>query len=241
MKPVDQLRLLWQFQELEQKIHRQEQESQNLISVHEYQHKKKEFALFQEELREKEGDLNTDKKKLRRKELELQTVSNSLKEMDKKLYSGEIRNVKELESLEKNVQSRKKEISELEDEIIFIMEKLENDAGEVSCLKKLEEKKNEELQRLMLKARNELHKVQGELRELNLQREELLQVLDKDLLKKYRELSKRLQGGRCVSLVKGGFCGICNVSLPSSFRGRLLTPGQLVFCENCGSLLVHGD
>ncbi|RJX27836.1 MAG: hypothetical protein C4554_03510 [Dethiobacter sp.] len=238
---MEQLQLLWQFQELEQKIFRQEQELQNLASVSEYQHKKQELAVFQKELKQKEEKLNTEKKELRRKELELQTVSTSLREMDKKLYSGEIRNVKELESLEKKVQSSKKEKSELEDEILYLMENLENDGREISQLKKQEEVKDEGLQQLKLKARGDIKKIQGELQLLNQQRDELMQNIDKQLLKKYRELSKRLQGGRCVSLVKEGFCGICNVSLPSSFRARLLTPGQQVFCENCGSLLVRGD
>jgi hypothetical protein len=87
-----------------------------------------------------------------------------------------------------------------------------------------------------------LYRPLNRLQQLNRQREELSQKIDKELLKKYRELSKRrLQGGRYVSLVKGGFYVICNVSLPSSFRARLLNPGQLVFCENGGFLLVRGD
>lgn len=238
---MEQLQLLWQLQELEQKMFRKEHELQNLATVIEYQRRKKEFALFQQELKAREEELNALKKELRRKELELQTVSNSLKEMDKKLYSGEIRNVKELENLEKKVRAGKSKKSELEDEILSLMEKLESETAEVSSVKALEEEKSGELQQLMLKARSELHKAQGELQQLTRQREELVRVIDSDLLKKYRELSSRLQGGRCISLVKGGFCGICNVSLPSSFRARLLAPGELVFCENCGSLLVSGD
>ncbi len=237
---MEKLQLLWQIQELEQKIFRQEQELQNLPSVNEYQNKKKELDVFQEELKKKEEKFNVGKKELRRKEMELQKVSTSLKEMDKKLYGGEIRNVKELESLEKKVRATKKEKSELEDAILGLMEALENEDGEISRLKKLEEEKNEALQKMKLIARRDIQKAQGELQQLNGQREELLQSIDKELLKKYRELSRRLQG-RCVSLVKEGFCGICNVSLPSSFRARLLTPGQLVFCENCGCLLVLGD
>lgn len=238
---MEQLQLLWQLQELEQKILRQEHELQHLPSVNEYQRKKKEFAIFQQELRAKEEALNREKKELRRKELELQTISSTLKEMDRKLYSGEIHNIKELENLEKKVKSRKLEKSALEDEILFLMEKIETDGGEISRLKSLEQKKNEEQQQLLSKARSELHKAQGELQQLNRHREELIQRIDKDLLKRYRELSKRMHGGRCVSLAKGGFCSICNVSLPSSFKARLLTPGQVVFCENCGCLLVPAD
>ena len=154
---MEQLQLLWQLQELEQKISRREHELQNLPTVIEYQRRKKEFALFQQELKAKEEELKALQKELRRKELELQTISNSLKEMDKKLYSGEIRNVKELESLEKKVRVGKSKKSELEDEILFLMEKLERETAEVSSVKALEEKKSGELHQLALKARSELH------------------------------------------------------------------------------------
>ncbi|NMB41266.1 MAG: hypothetical protein GX996_04955 [Firmicutes bacterium] len=238
---MDQLQLLWQFQELEQEINRQKQNLQKIPSIHEHRQEKEKFTHFQQMLKEKEEDLNSLKRELRRKELELQTITASLKEMDKKLYSGEVRNVKELENLEKNVQTKKKEISDLEDEIIHMMEKSEQDAAEISRLKKTEEEKSKTLQQLMVKARNDLAKAQENLEQLNDKHGELLQTIDESLLNRYRELSKRTPGGRCISLVKKGFCGICNVSLPSSFKGYLLTPGKLVYCENCGSLLVYGD
>ena len=236
-----QLQLLWQLQELEQKILRKEHEGQHLPSVNEYRRSKKEFELFRQELKAKEDALESKKKELRRRELELQTITCALKEMEEKLYSGEIRNIKELENLERKVSSRKLEKNQLEDEILSLMEIIEREKEELSLLKSLEEKKNQEQQQLLQKARNDLRRVQREMKELNIKREELLQMINKDLFVKYLELSKRMGGGRCVSLVKEGFCGICNVSLPSSFKGMLYTPGQLVFCENCGCLLVPGD
>ena len=237
---VEQLQMLWQLQELEQKILHQEHELQNIASAKDYRQKKRDFLAFQEMLRKEEEKLVTAKKEQRRKELELQTTMDLLEKLQHKLYSGEISNIRELEGLEKKVQAKQKEKSDLEDDILYLMESIEEDEKEISTWQKLQISKNEAVQQLGARAQRDIEKAQGKLNDLIGQREELRQNIDAALIKKYTELSRYLRG-RCISLVQQGFCGICNVSLPSSFRARMLTPGQFVFCENCRCLLVPGD
>ncbi|MDO9534246.1 MAG: C4-type zinc ribbon domain-containing protein, partial [Bacillota bacterium] len=107
-------------------------------------------------------------------------------------------------------------------------------------LRKDEEEKKEILRQVNSRARSDVERVENELEQFMKKQEELLKKIDEKMLKKYQGLSGRFQG-KCVSLVEKGFCGICNVSLPSSFRARILTPGEIVFCENCGCMLVLGD
>lgn len=236
---VEQLQKLWQLQELEQKILHQEHELQNIASAKDYHQKKKDFKAFQEKLEKNEEKLVATKKKQRRKELELQTALDLLAKLQQKLYSGEINNIRELEGLEKKVQVKQKEKSKLEDDILFLMESIEGGEQEILILEKHQKEEHEKLQRLKARAQKDIINVQGELNDLNGRREDLRQEIEEALLKKYTEMSSR--GERCISLVQQGLCGICNVALPSAFRARILTPGQYVFCENCGSLLVPGD
>ncbi len=237
---VEQLRMLWQLQEMEQEIMLQEHQLQNIVSVKEHLQKKNEYLAFQNMLREKEEKLAATKKKQRHKELELQSALDFIEKLQHKLYSGEIRNVKELESLEKKVRINHKEKSDLEDEILQYMEIIEQNEGELSDNKKVQLEKKKALQQLEVRAQRDVQMAQEKLDLLKGQWLELKQNIDVALLDKYTELSHHMRG-RCISLVQKGFCGICNVSLPSSFRARLLTPGQYVFCENCGCLLVPGD
>ena len=236
---VEQLRMLWQLQELEQQILHQEHKLPNIASVNDYRLKKNEFLAFQKMLQEEEEKLVTAKKEQRRKELELQSSVDLLEKLQHKLYSGEIRHAKELEGLEKKVQANQREKSELEDHILQLMENIEQGEKEISTRWKLQAGKKEALQQLEVRAQREVEMAQGKLNLLKEQWKELRQNIDAALLDKYTELSRHLRG-RGISLVQKGFCGICNVSLPSSFRARMLTPGQFVFCENCGCLLVPG-
>ena len=237
---MEQLKFLWELQEIETEISRKDKELQSLSSVSEYQQGKKDYQIFQEDLEKREEKLALGKKDLKRMEMELLTVTSELKELTDKLYSGEIHSAKELESLEKKVQSKQKEKADLEDGMLTLMESLESSEHEIIKLRKDEEEKKGILQQANSRARSDVKKVQNELEQFREKQEELLKKIDDKMLKKYQGLSVRLQG-KCVSLVEKGFCGICNVSLPSSFRARILTPGELVFCENCGCILVLGD
>lgn len=237
---MEEMKLLWELQEVEYEIINKEKELQNIPSVGEYLKKKKNYSYLEENLKKKVEEHKSTKKELGRREMDLQKLTATLSELTDKLYSGEVRNVKELESMEKKTSSLTKEKNELEDKILELMEKLEVESEEIKKAQSNLENEGKKLETLKEKARRDMLQAQKELDILKRRRDEIEKKVDDELLKKYRELSKRFNR-KCISLVKNNFCGICNVSLPSSFRAYLLTPGKLVYCENCGSLLVLGN
>ena len=230
------MQLLWHFQETEQAIILKEKELQKIPSVARYQEKKKTFDQLEKNLSEKEKEVKSVQKELSRKEMELHSVSGSLEASQKKLYSGEVPSVKELENLEKKVQSLQREKQQLEDAVLNLMESLENLDEALTLQRRQRQEEEEKLKQVRAGAKKDFQGVQQELEALKAKRDRLAQDIDSGLLAKYREMSRG--GRRYISPVKDHFCGICNVSLPSSFRAYLLTPGKQVFCENCGSMLV---
>lgn len=237
---MEQLKLLWQLQELEQEIARKETEMQNISSVNAYRACKKEVAALQDSLRRQAETMDAARKKMRRAELDLRNINGAIADLNKKLYGGAVHNTRELEGMEKKVLSMRAEQSAIEDNILTIMEELEKDEFKSSELGRETEAEQERLQQVKTQAQKDLQLARQELDDLNKRRESIMQRVEAPLLQKYRELKAKMHG-QCISLVQNSFCGICNVSLPSAFRARILTPGQLVFCENCGSLLVLGD
>lgn len=237
---MEQLKLLWQLQELEREIARKENELQNISSVKAYHLHKKEVSDLQE-LRRGQGEkIDAARKMMRNSELNLQDKSAVIAGLHKKLYGGEVHSTRELESMEKKLSLMQLEKAGLEDAILAIMEELERDELENSRLDGQEKEGQEKLQQIKQRAQKDMQAARQELNVLAGRRTGIVQQLDASLLQKYRELAGKTQG-QCISLVLDGFCGICNVSLPSAFRARMLTPGKLVYCENCGSLLVPGD
>lgn len=237
---MEQLKLLWQLQELEQEIARKETEIQNISSVNAYRACKKEVAALQDSLRRQAETMDAARKKMRRAELDLRNINGAIADLNKKLYGGAVHNTRELEGMEKKVLSMRAEQSAIEDNILTIMEELEKDEFKSSELGRETEAEQERLQQVKTQAQKDMQLARQELDDLNKRCESIMQRVEAPLLQKYRELKAKMHG-QCISLVQNSFCGICNVSLPSAFRARILTPGQLVFCENCGSLLVLGD
>lgn len=237
---MEQLTMLWELQQLEGEISRKEDEMQSFTSVQEYRARKKEMALLQERLGVHREKTEAEKKKLRREELNLQNINTTIKSLNKKLYGGEVQNMRELENMEKKLVSLQNEQSVIEDKILAIMEEMEKTEVELTELSGQEEKEMTGLERAKGKAQKELQEARQELARLNQQREQIVAKVEPALLQKYEDLSRKMKG-QCISMVRDDFCGICNVSLPSAFRARILTPGQFVFCENCGCLLVLGD
>ncbi len=240
MGHVEQLKLLWELQKVEGEIAHKEQELQNIPSVKAYHARKKELADLQEARRCHGEKMDAAREKMRNGEMNLQNISAVMRGLHKKLYGGEVHSTRELESMEKKLSLIQAEKTVLEDEILSLMEELEKDELEKLRLDSREKEGQEKLQQLKNRAQKEMQLAKQELELLHERRTAIMQQVDAPLLQKYRELSSKMQG-QCVSLVLDGFCGICNVSLPSAFFARILTPGKLVYCENCGSLLVPGD
>lgn len=234
------MKLLWELQELEREIAFKEDEMRKIPSVQIYRSQKNEVSSLQESLSSQQEKMEVGKKKMRREEMNLQNVNASIAVLNNKLYGGEVQSTRELENMEKKLSALQTEQSAIEDEILSVMEEMEKDELKTSELCRQEEKEQARLQKVKAQAQKELQAARQELAKLNERRNGIMEQLEAPLLQKYQDLSRKMQG-QCVSLVKEGFCGICNVSLPSAFRARILTPGQLVFCENCGSLLVLGD
>lgn len=229
-------KILWQLQETEQEIFKKEKQLQNIPSVAAYQEKKSALQELAETLSRKEDQRRSVQKDLSRKEMHLLSLSGSLDEARKKLYSGEVPSVKELESLEKKVQVMQREKQQLEDAILNLMESQEGLEEELSRMHHRYREEEDEMKRARSRAKKDFEQVQQELQELKARKVGLEGNVEGDLLARYREMSRG--GRRCISPVRNNFCGICNVSLPSSFRAYLFNPGKQVYCENCGSMLV---
>lgn len=240
MNQVEQLKLLWELQELERDIARKEDEMQKIPSVHAYRTQKKEVSTLQESILNQQEKVEAGRKKLRRGEMNLQNVNAAIASLSNKLYGGEVQSTREMENMEKKLSSLQTEQSNIEDEILAVMEEMEKDEIESSEMGRQEEGEQEQLQQVKAQAQKEMQAAREELAQLNERRNSIMEQVDPPLLQKYQDMSAKTQG-QCISLVQEGYCGICNVSLPSAFRARILTPGQLVFCENCNSLLVLGD
>ncbi len=151
-----------------------------------------------------------------------------------KLYSGEIRNPKELTSLQQEVDGMRARRSQLEDKALVIMEQVElamaSVASKSSELKTLEAEWRSQQKQLSA----EMEQLKTKLSDLNHKRQLLLARIDPQAVEVYSELKK--QKGTAVAKVEQGICCGCRISLPITELQRARSD-SLVRCSSCGRIL----
>ena len=177
--------------------------------------------------------------KLGQRDLELQIagLADKTARFEQRLYSGAVKNPKELADLQAEVASLRRRRQQLEDDLLETMiEREEAEAGQVRAREHLEqtealwttEQADMEVERETL---------QGELAGLERARSALLPNIEAADLSTYRAV-RRAKGGLAVVQLRDGACGGCGVTVSSrlewELRQNTLTP-----CSNCGRMIVR--
>ena len=232
------LKLLWRLQEIDLAVKDLEDEVEN-TSLHrearEAAERLDELGVALEKLAQVLGE---QRKKLRRGELDLESITAEHGELYRKLYSGEVKNIKELEQMEIKLRSVKQKQLGVEEVLLGMMESMEGQEQQLSDLTAQRDEASAELQRRRQRLEEELARLEGELERLGKQRADLAARIEPQYLERYRELAGRYQG-RGLAAVIDDICQGCSVFISSAQRGFLYDPRAMVYCESCGRLLVR--
>ena len=179
------------------------------------------------------------RKQVRDLELEVGTVEDKLKHNQDRLYSGQVRNPKELKSLQEEAAALRRHRSQLEDGELELMIAIEGGEAELAerqaRLRQIEDLWRAD-QAGMFAERDRL---QQRLAELEEQSSGMRADLAKKDLAFYDDLQGRL-GGKGIALLKDGLCQGCGVDVPMTVA-RAAERGQgLNYCPICDRLLYGG-
>jgi uncharacterized protein len=178
--------------------------------------------------------------KQRNEELEAQSLAGRIKNGEDRLMSGQVRNPKELESLQASVEALRRQRATVENNGVEALLKGEEITATLtharSTLQQVETKwKSSQTELLQEEAK--LKKVFVQLKR---QRETLAAALAGDQLQRYEDLRQR-KAGVAVAAVERGLCGACHVQVPtgvaSAARNQMGAP---VLCPSCGRMLYAG-
>jgi len=167
-------------------------------------------------------------------EWEIDDIVSKLAAADEQLYSGRIRNPKELTNLQHEVDMLKAKRDQLENNALEIMDQVElAEASIVATGSKVEKLEAEwRSQQQQLSAGVEVLK--SKLSALQHKRQLLSAEIDSQAVEVYDELRK--QKGQAVAKVEQGICRGCRISLPSSELQQARS-GDLMQCSSCGRVL----
>lgn len=169
-------------------------------------------------------------------ELQASTLKQKIASSEKRLYSGDVTNPKELSDLQAEGVSLRERLERVEEQILETM--IEREGAEEAAekaqrqLERIERERSQRHEEL----REEREQLENRLEETRRARAELVSSIPQQDLRAYEEL-RRAKRGLAVAAVRGKACTGCGMEVPSAKLQRARGEG-LVFCDNCGRILA---
>ncbi len=228
-----QAALLWELQTLDLNLvkrRRRLKEIAALLGDHQ------QITEKRESLNAAETALRPVQTRSRDLDLEIKGLVQKAKTASDLLYSGKVRNPKELEDLQEEIAGLQKRQKQLEDSLIEVYLDIEERQTGIKSLQAdleaLLQTEGTEHQKL----HREAQKLQEELQDLEQTRQTAVQKIDPTALKKYDSMWVAKKGTP-VSRLEGESCKLCGVEQTTIIVQKVHRGQELIFCHVCGRIL----
>jgi hypothetical protein len=170
-------------------------------------------------------------------ELEIQANENKAQTSEQQLYSGAIKNTKEMQDMQQEIESLKKWHIELETQLLETMmaaEAAEAALAEAeSAMAAVTASRGNEHRQLL----DERQDLQGRVQHLRERREQILKDILPANLQLYDNLRPRKRN-QPVALMEDNICGICGVAQTVAIERAVRQGTTITHCSNCDRILV---
>lgn len=167
-------------------------------------------------------------------EWEIDDLDSKLKNTEEQLYSGRIKNPKELTNLQHEVDGLKDRRSKLEDKALEIMEQVEFATKSTTTLDNELKALDAEWRSQQKELSENMEQIKTVLSNLSNKRQLLAANIDPQTIEVYKQLKK--QKKTAVAKVEQGICRGCRISLPVNELQKVRS-GSLVRCSSCDRIL----
>jgi uncharacterized protein len=197
-----------------------------------------ELIAARELAAEKAGVVSTLRSQQKDLELAADEIRNKAAEIEKKLYSGTVKNPKELQDYDAELRNLKELLKKRDDDVLSVLEQVE-------AADKERADADAEVSRIetdWLAGQDQLNaekaEIEPEVARLKAEREAEAGHFDRRLLSLYDILRER-RGGTAVARVERGMCQGCRITLPMSVLQRARQSGGAVIqCVSCERILL---
>ena len=178
-------------------------------------------------LRSRQSDLETD----------VEDARSKASEVEKKLYSGSVRNPKELEDLQADVAALQGQTRKREDSLLAVLVEVEEAEAQLrearAAYSQMESRWREQQQALEAE-RAELEPGVARLQEARAQQ---ANGMDRAAMGLYQTLREQ-RAGQALAKVERGMCQGCRITLPISVLQKARSGQGLVQCVSCERILL---
>ncbi len=195
-----------------------------------------ELQRVRQALQDGEKKLSRQRTKLRDQELKMRSLTNKIASVEERLYSGRIKNSKELASRQEEVQYLKRRKGGLEDQVLETMIEVDDSEASVTEQRERLARLEEEWRETQARLSAEQSELINRLSQLKTKRAKLQKTIEAGDLALYEDLRRR-RYGQAVALLEGELCQGCWVSLPTRKAQQARQGEALTFCGSCERIL----
>lgn len=173
-------------------------------------------------------------------ELESQSLASRITATEQRLMGGQVRNPKELESLQANLEALQRQRATVESQAVEALLKVEEltiRLGQEQAILQAAIQKWSAGQAELIEEETKLKRAYAQLKK---QRESSAAALGTEMLQRYENLRQR-KGGVAVAPIQQSMCGACHVQVPTGVASTARNPdANPTLCPSCGRILFAG-
>ena len=195
-----------------------------------------DLVELRQEVARRRKELQEMRHRQRELEWEAEDARRKAKAVEDKLYGGSVRNPKELQDLQADLEALKRQLSRREDAALEAMLQADEEEAALREREALLARREEEWRAERAALESQRADLEAEVAELERRRDGQASRISGGALRLYQELRSRRQG-RAVARVERGLCGGCRISLPTSLIQQARSGNSLVQCMSCERIL----
>lgn len=229
---MSQVQLLYRLQQIDTEI---QEKKQRLGDVLRAQKESEALVAARQHAQTAASELQKWQTHHKDLSLELEGINNKAQRSENRLYSGKVKNPKELADLQKEVEVLGRRREELEDEVLEAMIMIEEAETEKAAADEALAQIKTKWEQKQASLKQEQNELALHIHELTGNRQELLPRIPPETLAQYEDIRQR-RGGVAVARVRANMCLGCRTTLPAH-QVKEVREGKMVFCGNCGRIL----
>ncbi|MGB9734733.1 MAG: zinc ribbon domain-containing protein [bacterium] len=229
---IEQLKLLQSVDIQISDIYHEKNELEETLRKDEEEYKDRENRIA--ELNKQYEQLESEKKT---KEAEIQQTNEMIKRWDARLK--EAKSGREYQAFMREISSAKRDIDEMENVVLKIMEDLEkidkSREEEKTRITEIEKRLNETSQQ----KKDRISTLEDKLKELELQKQDIAKHITPSVLSLYEQIKKH----RDVAIVevKKGICQGCHMNIPPQLFNEVIMNNRIILCPHCQRILYYNS
>ncbi len=236
---MNQLNLLWQLQNYDKKLDDLNKELLEIEKGENIEDVIVRIKQIEYDITDCKTQIDVDNAKIKRKNRKVDEYNYRITENNKKLYSGEIVDIDQLNFMSMENKKLINEVEELESKMLDLMENVEKLNVKMIDLQKKYNMLNKQFEDYMKEKDKKTVKIKDQIKETTNLKQNVLENMDKNLIEKYEHLMKKK--GKAVVKVLEKKCNGCHMNIPLSLLSKLKSNSSINYCDNCGRILYYSE